>query len=157
VSNTRLPKITLSVFDRSRLERLARVAAAQGHPAAHFLLAEIGRAETVRDDATELDSVVTVGSSVTYWLNWGSPCETRTLVYPEEYTSGRSHICVLSPLGAALVGLKSGSQMPFFDAGRMHVARVESVSRSEPNVVPLFPIAIRACGDSGDDPGPSAA
>jgi regulator of nucleoside diphosphate kinase len=135
-----LPKITLSASDRLRLERLVCVAAAGDQPAVRFLLAEIGRAEIVPDGANELEMIVTMGSSVTYRLNWNSRAETRKLVYPEEYSSDRSHILVLSPLGAALIGLRSRSRMPYFTTeGWMYVVEAENVSRSMPNVIPTVP------------------
>jgi regulator of nucleoside diphosphate kinase len=94
----------------------------------------------VPDGANELEMIVTMGSSVTYRLNWNSRAETRKLVYPEEYSSDRSHILVLSPLGAALIGLRSRSRMPYFTTeGWMYVVEVENVSRSMPNVIPTVP------------------
>ena len=80
-----LPKITLSASDRLHLQRLASSAAAKRHPTADFLLAEIGRAEIIPDDADALEAIVTMGSSVRYRLNWNSPAVTRRLVYPEQY------------------------------------------------------------------------
>src|SRR5947199_3778268 len=102
-----------------------------------------------------------MGSRVTFWINWGFPRETTQLVYPEDYTSERTQIPVMSPLGAALVGLKVGSEIPFFTAGRTNVVRIERVSRGDPNDVVgvlfsnhTFPA--KALLDD-NDPGPSAA
>jgi regulator of nucleoside diphosphate kinase len=117
MNNPAIPDITLSASDQRRLERLARVAAGRGDVAARFLLSEINRAEVVPDRAARLDSVVTMGSWVTFWINWGLPRETRQLVYPEDCTTERTQISVISPLGAALIGLKIGSEIPFFTAG----------------------------------------
>jgi hypothetical protein len=41
----------------------------------------------------------------------------------------------------------------------MYVVEVENVSRSKPNVIPLFPLTRDAfmSNGSGNDPGPSAA
>ena len=136
MSNLSLPTITIPASDRRRLEKLARAAAEQGDTDALCLIGEINRAETVPDRAARLDSIATVGSWVTFWTDWGFPRETRQLVYPEDYTSDETQIPVLSPLGVALIGLKVGSQMPFFAAGRTHIVRVERVSRTEPNVIP---------------------
>lgn len=158
MSRNFLPKITLSVSGRLRLEQL--IFAAEDHPAARFLPSEISRAEIIPDDSDELESIVTMGSSVKYRLNWGSAADTRTLVYPEECATDRSHVSVLSPLGAALIGLRAGSRMPYLTIREwMHVVEVESVSRSAPNVAPLFPLTRDAFASdgSGDDPGPSAA
>jgi regulator of nucleoside diphosphate kinase len=151
------PDIVLSASDRSRLEQLARVATDEGDTDALFLLGEINRAENVPDDAGDPESIVTMGSWVTYWTNWGFPRDTRQLVYPDQYTSDRHHISVLSPLGAALIGLRVGDQMPFFAAGCMNVVRVASVDRSEPNVVPLFRAPVIVNDDPNGDPSPTAA
>jgi regulator of nucleoside diphosphate kinase len=159
VSKQSLPTITIPASDRRRLEELARVAAEHGDTDALFLMAEINRAETVPDRAARLDSIVTMGSWVTFWTNWGFPRETRQLVYREDYISDGTQIPVLSPLGAALIGLKVGSHMPFFAAGCTNIVRVESVSRTEPNVIPLlFRTPVDRDEDPfDDDPGPRAA
>jgi regulator of nucleoside diphosphate kinase len=142
-----LPKISLSVSDRLGFEQLAFVAAAAHHQGARFPLEEIGRAEIIPDDADDLPAIVTMGSSVRYRLNWGSRAETRMLAYPEEYASNRSHFSVRSPLGAASIGLKPGSRMPYFTIeGWMHMVEVESVSRFAPNVIPLFSFTRDAFG-----------
>jgi regulator of nucleoside diphosphate kinase len=151
VSNQNRPTITMPASDLRRLERLARAAAQEGDPDALCLMCEINRAETVPDRAAQLDSIVTMGSWVTFWTNWGFPQETRQLVYPEDYRSEETQIPVLSPLGAALIGLKVGSQMPFFAAGHTHIVNVERVSRTEPNVIALL---FRA-PVQGNDPGPA--
>src|SRR6185437_16246210 len=105
VNNRSIPNVTLPASDHRRLQRLARVGADQADVDAHFLLSEIKRAEVVPDRAARLDSIVTMGSWVTFWITWGVPRETRQLVYPEDYTSERTQISVMSALGAALVGL----------------------------------------------------
>ena len=159
--NSSVPDITLPASDHRRLERLARMGADQGDVDARFLLIEINRAEVVPDRAARLDSIVTMGSWVTFWINWGFPSETRQLVYPEDYTSERTQISVMSPLGAALVGLKVGREIPVLTAGRTNVVRIESVSRTDPNDVVrvLFsnPVFRGEQLFDDDDPGPSAA
>lgn len=153
-----LPKIVLSASDYPRLEQVARVAARRGDMSAMFLMAEINRAEIVPDDAPDMRSIVTIGSWVTYWTNWGVPRKTVQLVWPEECTSDLAQISVLSPLGAALVGLHVGAQMPYFVAGCMNVIRIESVAGTASNVVPLLRAPVFAHKDPiDDDPGPTAA
>jgi len=125
---------------------------------AMFLRVEIDRAEIVPDDARDIDSIVTIGSWVTYWSNWGVPRKTIQLVWPDDLTSDLAQISVLSGLGAALVGLRVGDQMPYFVAGCMNVIRIESVNRPEANVVPLFRTPALVDDESFDsDPGPTAA
>ena len=145
--------------DRNRLERLARVAIEQGDFYAHFLLDEINRSKVVPDDDAELARIVTMGSWVTYWTNWGFPRETRQLVWPDEYSSGTMQISVLSPVGAALIGLRVGAHMPFYAAGCINVVRIADVDSVLSNVVSLFgPNEEFTNGDPiDDDPGPTAA
>jgi regulator of nucleoside diphosphate kinase len=156
-----IPDVTLPASDYRRLERLAQVGANQGDVDARFLLNEINRAEVVADRSARLDSIVTMGSWVTVRFTRDFPRETRQLVYPEDYRSERTQIPVTSPLGAALVGLKVGSEIPFFAAGRTNVVRIERVSRGDPNDVVrvLFSNQVfrgkKLIDD--DDPGPSAA
>ena len=161
MNNLSIPAVTLPASDHRRLQRLAQVGADQGDVDACFLLSEINRAEVVTDRAARLDSIVTVGSWVTFWIPWGFPPQTRQLVYPEDYTSERTQIPVMSPLGAALVGLKVGSEIPFFTAGRTNVVMIERVSRGDPNDVvrALFcnPVVEGKKLLNDDDPGPSAA
>lgn len=86
-------------------------------------------------------------------IDWGFAVEVKRLVYPEDYASRRNEISVLSPLGAALLGLQAGSRMLFQELNRAtHVVSVESVDRIAP-VVPLFPITrdVRL-PDQDDDP-----
>lgn len=161
MNNPSILNVTLPASDHRRLERLAQMGADQGDVDARFLLNEINRAEIVPDCAARLDSIVTMGSWVTFWINWGFPRETKQLVYPEDYTSERTQIPVMSPLGAALVGLKVGSEIPFFTAGRTNVVRIERVSRAGPDDVvrALFrnPAFQGEKLFDDDDPGPSAA
>ena len=124
-----LPAIALTASDYPRLEKLARVAAQHGDMDAMFLLAEINRADIVPDDSGEAESVVAIGSWVTYWTNWGFPRKTVQLVWPEDRAFDLARISVLSPLGAALIGLRAGDQMPYFVAGCMNLVGIVSVSR----------------------------
>lgn len=150
-----LPKIVLSASDYPRLEQLARAAAQRGDMSAMFLMGEINRAEIVPGDARCIQSIITMGSWITYWTNWGVPRKTVQLAWPEDCTSDLARISVLSPLGAALIGLHVGDQMPYFVAGCMNVVRIENVAGPESNVVPLFRAPVFDPID--DDPGPTAA
>lgn len=153
-----IPAIALTASDYPRLEQLARLAAQQGDMDAMFLLAEINRAEIIPDDAGDVESIVTIGSWVTYLSNWGVPRKTVQLVWPNDRTWDLAQISVLSGLGAALLGLRAGDQMPYFVAGCMNVVRIESVNRSKPNIDPLRPLLCAPMSANDDDnPGPTAA
>lgn len=151
-----LPNIALTASDYPRLEELARRAVQKGDLDGSLLMSEINRADIVPDDWDEVRSLVTMGSWVTYCTNWDVPRRTVQLVWPEECWSGPARISVLTPLGAALIGLKTGDQMPYFVAGCLNVARVQNVVQSSPNVIPLF-TASRRSEPLDDDPGPTAA
>ena len=72
--NVFLPNVTIPASDFPRLKQLARPAAERGSDAdALFLMSEIKRAEVVPDRAVRLNSIVTMGSWVTFWTNWGFP------------------------------------------------------------------------------------
>ena len=154
----RLPRIALTSSDYPRLERLARIAAEKGDTDAIFLMGEISRAEILPDESNDARSLVTVGSWVTYWINWGFPPRTVQLVWPEECPSTSRRIPVLSSLGVALLGLKVGDEMPFVLAGCRNLVRVQDVSRSAPNVIPLFRTGTAKVEiPFDDDSGPTAA
>jgi regulator of nucleoside diphosphate kinase len=125
---------------------------------AMFLWTEINRAKIVADDSRDIDSIVTMDSWVTFWMDWGVPRKTVQLVWPEDRSSDPARISVLSGLGAALLGLRIGDQMPYYVAGCMNVVRIESVNRCGPNVVPMFGERARFGEEPiDDDPGPAAA
>lgn len=153
-----LPKTTLTASDYPRLEQLARAAVQRGDMDAIFLMGEINRAEIVPGLADDPESLVTIGSWVTYWTNWGVPQKTVQLVWPEDQSSDLARISVVSSLGAALIGLRAGDQMPYFVGACLNLVRIQNVKRSDANVVPLFRARARAGATSfDDDPGPTAA
>ena len=54
--------------------------------------------------------------------------ESRLLVFPDDFRNFETHLSVLSPLGAALVGLGVGSRMPFVDLdGELRLVTVEAI------------------------------
>lgn len=153
-----LPRIALTASDYPRLEQLARLAAQQGDLDGIFLMGEINRAEIIHDESEDLPSFMTIGSWVTYSTNWGVPRRRVKLVWPEECQSDLARISILTPLGAALIGLQVDDQMPYFVAGCLNVVRVQNVAQSDDEVLPLVRGAARRQSKPFDhDPGPSAA
>lgn len=155
-----LPDIVIPASECDRLQRLAREAAGERHPVAAFLAAELARAVTAPSEGDDMAAIVTMGSWVKYRIDWGFPAEVKRLVYPEDFRSRHNQVSVLSPVGAALLGLRAGGRMLFQGAdGRAHVVGVESVDRTAP-VVPLFPITRDICLPEKDedpfDPDPAA-
>jgi regulator of nucleoside diphosphate kinase len=153
-----LPKIELTASDYPRLEHLARLAVQKGDLDGVFLMREIDRANIVPDESDNVGRLVTIGSWVTYCTDWGVPRRTVRLVWPEERLSDPAFLSVLTPLGAALIGLQVGDQMPYSINGCLNVVRVQSLTPSDSKVVPLFRRGTRRSGNPlDDDPGPTAA
>ena len=105
-----LPAITISEKDREQLMSVATAAISGVRPAqgASMLLSEIGRA-TVIDPLPK--GVVTVHSNVEFRDNVGKVVTRARLVYPDEAMAGTNSVSVLTPLGAALIGLSEGDSI----------------------------------------------
>ena len=159
----KLPPITISRRDHARLTRLAAHAVRDRHPAGEFLLSEIQRA--VVCDANKMPrDVAGLDEWVTYRLDGSQQAESRILTCPDQFRSTQLNLSVLSPLGAAILGMRAGDCIEFFGIeGGLHVVDVESVVA--PTSAPvLFPLKVRReAGRSAADPrgpddeGPSAA
>ena len=105
-----LPPITLSGIDVERLERLAEAAADTFPRTADFLAREVARA-TVAPSGFVLPGVVTMGAEVEYRDDTTGQVRTVTLVYPDDADLDAGRPSVLSPVGAALIGLSVGQSI----------------------------------------------
>ena len=158
-----LPSIGIARRDHARLERLADDAVKERHPVGRFLMSEIRRA-IVFDTNQVPDGTVCLNEWVTYRVDGGRQSESRILVCPHDLRNGLMELSVLSPLGAALLGMSVGQRMKFFSIeGGLHSVTVESVLAPAGAPV-LFPrqarrIVGRASASSRgpDDEGPEAA
>jgi regulator of nucleoside diphosphate kinase len=103
-----LPSIIVSESDESRLTALATAATLTGrsHDAARVLLTEMERAQVVPDQAVSAD-VVRMQSLVTFEVDGGVPRRVL-LVFPGEANIDQNKISILTPIGAALIGLSRG-------------------------------------------------
>ncbi len=126
----RLPAITLTHSVHERLSELAFAAGNRQSEVAEYLERELDRACVVADDALP-KTTVTIGSQVTF-----VDCDTEqrhsvTLVWPMGEDASRQQLSVMTPVGAALIGLRSGQSIGW--KNRMGVWRrlkVEAVSQS---------------------------
>ena len=91
-----LPPITISGLDVA--------ASVMSSPAGDFLAREIARASVVPSGFL-LPGVVTMGSRVDFRDETTGQARTVTLVYPEDADFAAGKLSVLSPVGAALIGL----------------------------------------------------
>ncbi|WP_424631763.1 GreA/GreB family elongation factor [Bradyrhizobium sp. SYSU BS000235] len=121
-------------------------------------MAEINRAEVVQSDAENIQSTATIGSWITYSADFDGLRKTVQLVWPEHRRLYRYQISILSPLGAALIGLHVGDKMPYLNDGRLHFVRIESLTRPDSKVIPLPSAPAFSDHHPIDgDPGPTAA
>ena len=105
-----LPPITLTNSDFDRLDRLAAAAAATFPRTADFLSREIARANVV-PSAHALPGLVTMGATVEFRDDITGQVRTVTLVYPDQADVANGRISVLTPIGAALIGLSTGQSI----------------------------------------------
>ena len=127
VARTRsVPQIIVSNADYERLTDLATASLERLPDVANELLSEMDRAKVVQDGSVP-DDVVRMGSTVTFKSDDGN---TRTfkLVYPVEESLDEHRISVMTPVGAALIGLAEGQSISWAARdGRRHELTVEKV------------------------------
>jgi regulator of nucleoside diphosphate kinase len=109
---TQLPPIMITADDVRRLSLLATSSMTRFPRVAHFLAREIDRANVVPGQA-DLPSVVRMGSRVTYQDETTGRVREVTLVYPHQADIDLNRISILTPVGAALIGLSVGQTIEF--------------------------------------------
>ena len=106
--NYRLPEIVVGDTDHARLTTLANAALETVPDTADELLSELDRAKVVADDSVPRD-VVRMGSVVEYRSD--NDQKRVTLVFPQEADIASGKVSVLTPVGAALIGLAKGESI----------------------------------------------
>ena len=114
---TPLPPIKVTEDELRRLNALANSSMEIFPRVAHFLAREMERAEIVAGDA-DLRGVVRMGSRVSYRDEGTGETRDVVLVYPHEANIDLSRISVLTPVGAALIGLSVGQGIEFQTPGQ---------------------------------------
>jgi regulator of nucleoside diphosphate kinase len=104
----RLPAIVVEAAHADRLADLAEAVADRAPEVSAFLLGELERAKVV---ARAPKDVVTIGSWVTYTDRTSGESRTVQLVYPDRADIAAGRVSVLTPVGAALLGLSPGQAM----------------------------------------------
>lgn len=121
------PEIVLGMADHRQLIVLAM--AGSGHSAedADGLLYELERARVVPDGAVPGD-VVRMGSLVRFRTDGGAERSVE-LVWPADADIAAGKVSVLTPVGTALIGLRSGQSITWLTRdGRKQVLTVLGVS-----------------------------
>lgn len=99
-----LPPITINTEDAERLLRLAEIARRRLPDAAAVLTREVERANVVTRSQM-LPGIVTMGSEVEFRDDTTGQVRRVVLAYPHEANLAEGRISVLTPIGAALIGL----------------------------------------------------
>ena len=122
------PAITVAAADYDRLCNLAERSAQTMPEVAGFLLEELDRATI----APTPPDTIQMGARARFEDETGEARDVR-LVYPEDAEAARGHISVLTPVGAALLGLAAGQSISWRDLrGALRTLTVLSVSH-DPN------------------------
>jgi regulator of nucleoside diphosphate kinase len=125
-SRRRKPSITISRSDHERLVRLADAIAERNPAVSEELTAELDRARIVADGHLRTD-VVRMGSTLRYTTDSGED-RTVKLVFPAEADISAGRVSILTPIGAALIGLSLGQSIDWEARdGRIHRLTVKSV------------------------------
>ncbi len=136
IPDSSLPPITLSAADAERLRTLTNASQLITPEVADFLEGELERARVLPPEALP-DRFVRMGSHVAFRDDGTGVTTHAVLVYPGQEDTERRHISVLSPVGAALIGLSPGQSIVFVTAqGRRRKLTVMSVSQGEDDAVP---------------------
>jgi regulator of nucleoside diphosphate kinase len=123
-----LPRITVSETEEHLLTLLATGAelTRRSEDVARALLSEMERADVISDKSMP-ENVVRMSSLVEFEIDGGSPRQAE-LVFPIDANIDEGRISVLTPIGAALIGLSPGQMMMFRGRDRRpHKLRVISV------------------------------
>jgi transcription elongation GreA/GreB family factor len=122
-----LPPITLATNDYNRLLFTVMMRQKHNPQTPDFLLAELRRAE-VCHPAVLPEDVVSTNCRVIYRIDDDPKSRAHLLVHPEDLIWTGAEISVTTPLGTALLGLRIGDRMSFFEKeGQVHEVFVEGI------------------------------
>lgn len=122
------PRIVIPASEHARLLALADAAEKRTPIVAEFLADELTRAEVVKDEEFDAN-IVRMSSRVTFVDEVTNRTRTITLVYPDAADIDQNRISILTPIGAALIGLSPGQSITWpLPDGRVGTLKVLSVS-----------------------------
>ena len=125
-----LPHILISAAEEKRLTAIATASSQVVPEVSAALLSELERADVWPETAMPSD-VVRIGSIIEFGVDDGRRLKVQ-LVLPENADINARRISVLTPVGAALIGLSPGQSMEWSgNDGKERVLTVLAVSRPQ--------------------------
>jgi regulator of nucleoside diphosphate kinase len=122
-----LAPIAMSENDAERLAELSSAASNRFSKVADFLVREISRARILAD-GEEAPGLVRMGSVVEFRDAASGQARTVALVYPEAADVSAGKVSILTPIGAALIGLSVGQSLQYqTPSGEWRTAEVLAV------------------------------
>jgi len=112
------PTLKMTRSDSFGLMSLAKANLRDSPDISSFLIGEIGRAALVERDKTQ--NVVTMNSCVEFYYRLTGQRRTVRLVYPPEADVAEGKISVMTPIGAALIGLSKGQSIEWRTSRGVH-------------------------------------
>lgn len=107
---TRKPRVTIDGALIDRLEALASGAMARNPDLADQLLGELARAHVTKPGKMPAD-VISIGNPAIYRDETTGREHHITLVFPEDADIAQNRVSVLTPIGAGLIGLSTGTRI----------------------------------------------
>jgi len=104
------PEITISSLDSQRLEDLIDSLSKGAVAGVNELEEELARATVVAPREVP-DNIVTMNSTVKFFVESTNKEFELTLVYPKDMDSSGKTISILAPVGSALLGLSIGDEI----------------------------------------------
>lgn len=131
------PPIVLTATDHDRLSALVEAISDRLPDVYEYLASELDRAEVV--DASEFAfAVVTMGTRVAFRDEITGRERTVTLVYPHDADLAAGRVSVLTPIGAALIGVAAGQSITWYtregEAKTLTVLHVERLAEEDGSV-----------------------
>lgn len=123
------PPIVMTATDHDRLSTLVEAVSDKQPDVYEYLTAELDRAAVINGNEIAL-AVVTMGARVTFRDEVSGQERTVTLVYPHDADLAAGRVSVLTPIGAALIGVAKGQSIAWYTrAGEMKTLTVLAVER----------------------------
>jgi len=107
---TQRPPITLTRSDFERLDNLVTAAERNQPDVAAYLADELDRAEITGDNDLP-PSLIVMGADVVFRDDATQETHHKRLVYPDQVNGDDARLSILTPVGAALIGLSEGQSI----------------------------------------------